>query len=355
MLRSIFFLLLVSTASGELVAREYVEPKYISGDGFKYPPKLQALGWEGWVYYSYKIGADGLVRDIKFYDSNGVEGLKDAVTTGLKSIRFEPAVLDGKPVEHYVPIARATFLLEGGPSGASDWFHKNFKNASRYIEKGKIDKAQGILNRMSEREGRSLYEELFLQRLLVDYHEENGDLDRAYLHALRVIDFYSEDEDAEQLPGESFIPYLVRAYQYEVERMMIGSARDSINWIKDIDSSAPILTRLEEHFNVVLSAVKEKEFWMQGALNIPLGGFEEGYWYALLERNEIELKNIDGEISDVILQCDGGQERLNHKRAHAWKIPESWGACAIALYGKPDTTFVIAELPDGSLQADTAD
>ncbi|QBQ39226.1 energy transducer TonB [Pseudoduganella plicata] len=65
----------------------------------QYPRSALLLEAEGTVTLSYLIGADGTVKESRVFRSSGNAELDEAARIALAKCRFDPAVVDGQPVE----------------------------------------------------------------------------------------------------------------------------------------------------------------------------------------------------------------------------------------------------------------
>ncbi|HWA30918.1 MAG TPA: energy transducer TonB [Rhizomicrobium sp.] len=78
-----------------------------------YPALATRLGHEGTTTLSFKIGADGSVKDVKVVGSSGYQELDDAAIPCAQNWQYKPALQNGQPVE--VPWeAKVTWRLNGG-------------------------------------------------------------------------------------------------------------------------------------------------------------------------------------------------------------------------------------------------
>jgi periplasmic protein TonB len=76
-----------------------------------YPPLAKQRGWEGTVSLEVLIGRQGQVKEVKLRQSSGYPILDRAALKQVRRWRFQPASVDGKPVEisALVPVV---FVLE---------------------------------------------------------------------------------------------------------------------------------------------------------------------------------------------------------------------------------------------------
>jgi TonB family protein len=73
------------------------EQKLVSQPRLKYPREAEKAGVEGTVKVQTTIGADGKVKDAIAIE--GPDELKDAARDNVARRRYQPTIVDGKPVE----------------------------------------------------------------------------------------------------------------------------------------------------------------------------------------------------------------------------------------------------------------
>lgn len=331
---------------------EYAFPKLISSDELKYPMAARRRSLEGWAYYSYLVGADGRVSDIRILDSNGIKMLNDKLIRSVESRVYEPATLGGKAIEHAVEASRATFLMSDKPRAASRKYYRRYHQAQSAIVEGKLDDAKALLQQLSQIKERNLYEELYLQSAYVAYFNSTGEAERAYAHTERVLDFYSEGSRKKRLVEEDyFVPFLANAYRYELSKMMIGDALGSASFLSRIAPENVTSMKIIKHAEQLAKKIKTKQHSMTQALTPPIYGGSQGRISLELLKSELEFSDVTGVIDTIYLRCERGMKVLRNSTEVIWLIPLSWGACSLTIYGEVGATFRLTEFPSGTLEA----
>lgn len=75
-----------------------VEPEVLERPLPVYPPELRAAGVEGQVVARAVIGEDGRIRDVEILRTDHPL-FSEALLATIPSWRFEPATVDGQPIE----------------------------------------------------------------------------------------------------------------------------------------------------------------------------------------------------------------------------------------------------------------
>lgn len=83
----------VATDAAARVARP------VSGEDPEFPIDARLDGVEGWVKFSYKIGRDGSVHNVRIVAARPRDVFESAVRKAVRGWRFEPIVVDGLAVE----------------------------------------------------------------------------------------------------------------------------------------------------------------------------------------------------------------------------------------------------------------
>ncbi|MEM1153548.1 MAG: energy transducer TonB [Pseudomonadota bacterium] len=325
--------------------------KLISSEELQYPSNAERKGLEAWIYFSYTIGTDGRVSSVEILDSNGIALLNRALIEHIKSRVYEPALLNGEPVEEIKKAARTTFVVTGKPREADRIFYSRYKKARAALREGELDEGKALLDKLAATENRNLYEELYLQTLMTAYYEVTNQDDQAYVHALRVLEFHTDEDDEYKIADDDyFIPFLVSIYQYEVNNMRLGDALLSAEWLQEIDPAHDSVKAVSAHASTLTAHVIGKQHAMELSLVTPVYGGTRGTTFIHLLKNEIEIEQLAGTLDSLILHCDHGTKRLDYGSESAWIIPQSWTPCWLWVAGEVGTRLRLTELPGGTLE-----
>lgn len=102
------------------LAGQVIEPSLLPDSRVapEYPPAAMAVQLEGVVVVAARVDADGLVQGVDVLEcSHPSVGFEAAVTAAVEQWRFEPAQLDGEPVDSVV-LYRVGFNVPGRSLGA---------------------------------------------------------------------------------------------------------------------------------------------------------------------------------------------------------------------------------------------
>ena len=58
-----------------------------------------------------------------------------------------------------------------------------------------------------------------------------------------------------------------------------------------------------------------------------------------------QFEDAVGKPERFELRCDNRHYRTAFETAKKWRVPDSWGACSVFVFGEPGTTFKLVEFP----------
>jgi TonB family protein len=342
--------LLVATAFAPATrANEYVPAKLIDRPTLRYPEESQKRGNEGLIIYRYKVDRSGNAGDVTISYSTGDTKMERQLRNWVRQHKFEPATVAGRRVESYRS-GQATFLLTQRTRGASRKFVRQWKEFSNDIGNGDISSAERRIEKITNLEDRSLYEELYLQRAWTVFHASNGDLDAAYDHLRAIAGFYAANTPKEETiaPASTFFAPLKEKYKYEVSRLMIGDAKQTLEALHEIDSEAEETKALESHFASVLEAIRGKTFLTDGIVQPTQYSGGEAKWSLQLTRNKFSIEQVDGHLESVNVFCDGGGlVNLDTTPSTVFETTGVGGSCELVVTGDVGTEFAVSQFADG--------
>ncbi len=92
-----------SAASGSAAAAPAApEARPVYGRAPEFPVDARLDGIEGWVKFTYTIGKDGTVRNVRIVEAEPRNVFENAVRRAVRSWRFEPMMAEGRAVEREI-------------------------------------------------------------------------------------------------------------------------------------------------------------------------------------------------------------------------------------------------------------
>jgi TonB family protein len=302
----------------------------------KYPYSRAVSAFEGWVALAFVVTAEGAVRDVQVLDSSGDREFEDAAVAAARQFRYEPARIDGEPVEQAVPTFRIIFRLdEEGSPGITPAFRRRAREIGRMIETGRIDAAHEALASFAERPRRTLAEDAIYWWLRAAHDGARGDT-LARQESLRRAVAIGDTDDT-QLPGEYYLDALGMLYAEYARAGELHSALETYERIaKHLEPDAPPA-------NLTAHAGQIRAVLASDAELLARAQLQSYPWVHRLTRNSFQFVHVEGHLHSFNLWCDRRAQQLEASVDAAWFVPAAWGACTLILNGEPGTRFGIWE------------
>jgi hypothetical protein len=81
----------------------------------------------------------------------------------------------------------------------------------------------------------------------------------------------------------------------------------------------------------------------EGATIAISGLILDDVWRHALDRRTFAIGEVDGDIDTITVECNRRTAELEYSEDAEWSLPESWGACSVAVEGRDDTAFKFFE------------
>lgn len=168
----------------------------------KYPAREADRGIEGWVDLSFVVSPEGTVEELIVDNSSGRKAFEEEALRAVRKWRYEPALLDGKPVEQCYTKVRITFSIPQKrlKRAARMRFKKEYAKATAFLEQGQLEEAKAKIDEIEREHVTTLYENarVWLLRSMVDEKEGDtykqlGSLSRAVLWGTAPVEPGIED------------------------------------------------------------------------------------------------------------------------------------------------------------------
>ena len=120
-----------------------LSPKIVEAVDPVYPSKRAANGVEGWVVVNFMVDTNGKPYEPVIIDSTGQKDFENASVEALMRSKYQPATLDGDPVDGSV-FRRYHFFL-ANTDGAGTVFKSRYRNFTEKLGAGELDEAKALL------------------------------------------------------------------------------------------------------------------------------------------------------------------------------------------------------------------
>jgi TonB family protein len=335
------------SARADNTAQTSLEPgtfaKPVKRDKPRFPRREAYIGVEGWVVVSYVIKPNGAVGEAIIEDSSGRKGFEYASARAVENWIFEPATMNGEPVEQCHTRVRMLFELEQGSKsdlGAKKAFKNEYKKASQLLEKGKLEEARSKIDEIEEKFVTKLYESSSLWILRSMLQEKEGD-DLGQLESL---------ESAIAGGGKYVEPSVYRSvlskiFNLQMQYQHYAGALETVETLEGLDLDDAATEKLKQ---IVKEIERIKTDDRAVAIEGTIGEASEEYdgagvWWHTLLRRTAGIEAVSGSLERVELRCDWRRVKAKPEKGRAWRIPPEWGDCSIYVFGEPGSTFQLLE------------
>ncbi|MCZ6641697.1 MAG: energy transducer TonB [Gammaproteobacteria bacterium] len=303
----------------------------------EYPSQALRRSQEGWVVVSFIIDTQGKVRSPIVVDSNGLRDFERAALAAVRKFRYEPATLNGRPVEQSQTRNKIVFQLTGvEEQGARGKFVRWYRKILKQFKEGDLELAKRRIDNLHRTPTWNLYEDAWLWWLDSQYQAMVGN-DRAQLKALLRAVAY----EGVYLPEDLYLVALKRLYFIQSRFVHVADALKTFDHITSAENSEEVVAELEEHADRLRRiAMGDEILTVEGT--VPAIGF----WQHTMLRRTFQFDNLNGEFRDMEIRCEAGVGRFNIDLNRSLTIPDSWGDCRLYVFGSEGSQFQLMELPE---------
>lgn len=297
-----------------------------------YPRSRRQEGSEGWVQLHFMIDPEGQPYEIVVTDSTGDSAFEESAVRAVERSTFEPALVDGRPIDAGYNL-KISFALEGdGAPGARPGFVRDYRRAIAAIESGDREQAEA---RLGELEVRNLYEDAYLNVARYWYFKSWGDRLQRLAALRRAV---AHEQEQKYLPEEVFRWALLTRFALEVDLQDFGAALDTARLLRTQDLSREQTAALEATVAEIRAlASDDRSFAVTGYTGA------DNSWYITLLKRHFYIDQVEGEIAEIKLRCDRDYVLFRYDPTMAYQVAEQQGTCHMEVVGDPGTTFRLVQ------------
>jgi TonB family protein len=311
------------------------------------------------VYVRFNLTAEGKVVDPEL-DEGGFSTpeFDRAVLRIVPLLKFEPATLNGQPVESRglkMPFRFLTGAQSGGPvKGVTKEFRSEATKVIKLIQDKDYAGAEHHAKFMLAEKVSLSYEFAVLQATLADTYARMGQYHLA-LAAVREVTASTGMRPAAYTPGGP-LPQ-VSAKDFLLPADTIGqmlklrfALADRLGFYWDalqshaelqalgqVVAEDPTMPRFQELLTLVRTAPSLTAHARLGQYN----------WLHDLTLRRFTVADVrGGSLKTISLRCAGAGRKLDYSADTEWTIPAKFGRCGISFEGDPGTEFDIIEFRD---------
>lgn len=303
----------------------------------RYPRDVAMRGQEGWAAYSFIIEKDGSVSSPILEDSSGNRDIERSAKRAIKSWTYQPATLNGEPVQQCNQSVRLDFSLDrdGEKPGATRRFIRAYKSIQKAINDKEFEHAKLAMDKLKAKPRWNLYEDAWFSQLEAKYYLATGDNESRLDSLKRAI------SGRNYLPKDMLRAAYVNAFALSAESNRLADALRYYEGLTKTDGSEEQVARLATYVEQINSMINNDKLIVSSA-SLP----EYGRWHHQLVRNQFSIADIEGGLTSLEIRCENKAYSYKVSDNHEWKIPEQYGQCNIYVHGLKDTSFKLIELPN---------
>lgn len=318
----------------DLLLEEIKRGKPIERISPKYPVEAARRGQEGWVVVSFVIDKEGGVRSPIIEQSSNPKVFDKATLKAINSWKFEPTTVNGEAIEQCKNSVRMDFTLAKDAQGARRKFVSVYKKIVKALDNDDLEEAQELIDKQRSRGAWNLYEDAWLSNAEARYYQMSGDVD-GEIRALSRI----SSANKPLLDINEHLNSLARLFNLEVNRKEFIDAFHTAKNIQRLDKERLLYPRVRKITERIEQYIDGKEnYLVQGKFN------SDGVWRYQLARNSFGFSGDVSAIRKLDVRCEN--KFLTYKVAQdtTWTVPDSYGQCALYVYGDTNTTVNLIEV-----------
>ncbi len=300
------------------------------------PPANQAgAGIEGWALVCVTVKPDGSTTEPRVSDVSPNDAFAEPGLKASEGWKFRPAKMDGEPVEQSDVCGIQLFTV-GSP--IDEKTTGKLAEATRLLDEESYDDAKRLIKGLDDDGPLTLKQAALLQLLqyrLAAHAEDQRTavvaVERAGIGGGRFL----SDDDRVNALGAKF-GGLVNERRYK-------EALDLFATFESVDGGAnPMVVHGKTASEIRELAGGETSYTVPAELEPALAA-KGAVWAHRPLRRELGVRKVEGKLDAFVVECDRRKMRLDYQEDVSWKIPASWGDCAIYAEGDAGTTFELIE------------
>ena len=298
-----------------------------------YPQNVRQTAGEGWVNLQFMVDVEGKPYEIVVTDSVGHRAFRNAAIRALRGSTFEPANLNGKPLDAGLR-QKYKFTMEG-KAAVGRAVGTAARHLARSVEQGDKAGADSAMERIDQLTVGNLPEDAWLSAAKYTYYEKWGTraeqlevLNRAVAH---------ERGDA-YLPRDAFRHAQLNRFRLLVSLNHFAEAIAAFESLQELDPNDERLLDLQAVVdNLEELRRDDRAFTVDGELD------DHGLWSHRLFKDHFSLRDIEGAVVELKLYCDTAFVFFRFDDSKTYRIGEGHGDCNLTVVGNSGTAFTLAQ------------
>jgi len=289
---------------------------------------------EGYVLVRFTVTAEGRVANPVVERLIGPQDFADALLAKMEKWSYQPATLDGKPIQSDNNFQVVTFRLSN-LIGARVAVKKPYDAAFELMKQKKFADAIVLLKPVLQLEYLSLYERSMTSFALAANYMALGDNDDA-LWNIRDATLASGG----MLPVQAWEDAVRMRIRLEA---LADQYADALAWFDFLKANRHLAA---DDGDALLMA--DLRTFLADPKPIPISamvpvGREQTSWAHTLLRRAFSFSGIEGSLDHFDLRCDQREVTMPITAGTQWRAPADARNCTLLVYGSPGTKFKVTE------------
>lgn len=344
---SAIFLVLVSNKarSDDVVLQDWetsTQPVLINSERPRLPGAIWIQDLEGWVDVEFTVALDGTAHSPRILESS-IDGVFDRATLeAVASWRFEPATINGRPVEASHEI-RQSFYFEDEHDAISEAFSRRARGISRAFAKGDLDTAWKKIGQLEEKRLKMLAEGVYMDFFKATYYERTGDATLALHHLNRALPI------ADDHVGKAVRDQMLRsAVKLNAEQRNFAAALKRYEELEALMGKLPAEDPAHQQVAAIRSTIAgDQPLQWEAILEHCEDCEPETYtWSHPLVRNRFTLSTVPDSLEDTQVRCGDRFQYFRLRAGETYLIPDAGAGCYFRTNSWKTESFSFIELPE---------
>ena len=311
----------------------------------RYPGGAQLQWSEGWVHLLLSIKADGSVSEVVALDGVGNESFRKAAIKAVSQWKYEPAKLNGQPVDAYGIGLEIHYDVQGSVQMA--WHEdvvKKYNKALGLVQQQKANEAIEILKRAFDRPA-THFEQAMVSALLARAYLQINDRAKARESVAHALFDDGKSLDPKVVPFAFAMRILLETENGNLNGALCGYKKlqkFDPNWRKGEDAAkyAGLVDQTIARLEKALS--QPDPISVAGRIEVDFE--DEEVWVHPVLRRKFAFESITGKADRFRLFCTGVRMEAVIDPTLEWSIPDEAGRCTIVVSGSRGSTFNFIEM-----------
>lgn len=322
------------TGEPPVVLEVFKGPEAVNPRPPPYPWTERAAGRDGWVVLKFMVDPQGKPYEICVSDSSGNIAFKRAAIKTLQTWTFQPASLDGKPVDAAHKYKFYFVLTDGGARqrGASESFVRRYRLLRGALKAGDRQLADELFAKLKVE---NLYEEAYYHFARYSYYLRWGD-ESQQLFSLRGA--IAEESRADYLPDKLFVAALQSLLPLEIRAKNFADVMEVWEKLKANGADGAVAENVRAAINEIEALRTDNR-----AYSVPGAIGENHSWFYSLFKNRFRFLVSNGQISDIKLRCDKKFVFFKYSSELQYEVSDKFGPCHMEVIGEPGAKFELIQ------------